>query len=60
MDNKWKIWINYFDDNHNYIGLGVHVKSYKHKSSAKRTAKKLYSNPVKFQYGIGKTNPFAL
>ena len=58
--NKWKIWFSRYDDNHNFIGSGVHPQTYKHKSSAVRTARRIYSNSKNFQWGVGETNPFAL
>ena len=60
--DRWKIWFNRFDANHNFIGSGVHPQTYKHKSSAVRAAKRIYGNATdfKYQWGVGKTNPFAL
>lgn len=58
--NKWKIWFSRYDDNHNFIGSGVHPQTYKHKSSAVRAARRIYSNSKNFQWGVGETNPFAL
>ena len=56
----WKIWFNRFDDNHNFIGSGVHPQTYKHKSSAIRAARRIYNNSKNFQWGVGITNPFKL
>lgn len=57
---KWKIWFNRFDDNHNFIGSGVHPQTYKHKSSAVRAARRIYNNSKNFQWSVGITNPFKL
>ena len=61
--DRWKIWFNRYDIKHNFIGSGVHPRTYKHKSSAVRAAKRIYGesqlNSI-YQWGVGITNPFAL
>ena len=61
--NRWKIYFNCYDLNGNFVGSGVYAKTtYKHKSSAVRTAKRIYGNATdfKYQWGVGVTNPFAI
>lgn len=60
---RWKIYYNCYDSNGNFKGSGIYFKTYKHKSSAIRAARKIYDDTTtgfKYQWGVGTTNPFTL
>lgn len=60
---RWKIYFNCYDINGNFKGSSIYCKTYKHKSSAVRAAKRIFGNTTtdfKYQWGVGKTNPWKL
>ena len=56
--DKWKIWLETFNNKGERVGAGVYVKEYEHKSSAIRRAKQLFDDNPNIKWTVSQTNPF--
>lgn len=54
----WLIWVENFNDEGLKIGAGLYPRTYLHKSSATRAAKKLFGNSPNHKWIVSQTNPW--